>query len=151
MRLCKLSSNALPFGMTTLEGCMKYFEDVLPWSEYQFLIVGESKKIAKDSININESCLFIYDKKIVALGKVLTLGIVDDTVEFLKLEEESYKVFSNPVNADELVTRLLENGYDKRILNSTGWNIMNEEHEQIIIQYLIEQEWKSYLKEEVSA
>ncbi|AKM19239.1 hypothetical protein QT238_07585 [Geobacillus stearothermophilus] len=143
MRVIKLSDSV--FGFDSLEGCKAYFRHVLPWSKYYFPIVGEGNRISKEKISVDETVLFIYKGNIVAIAKVENYEVDNNKVRSLKLRADTFKVFEETADIKELEQNLASNGYDLKIQQSQGWNIITEEHEQIVINFLIRHEWKSYL------
>ena len=144
MRVCKLSDKV--FGFDSLEGCKAYFKHVLPWSKYYFPIVGEGNRISKDKISKNESILFSYNGNIVAIAKLNDIELADGKVASLILSEEALKVFGKLVGVTELEHQLSLNGYKSIINQSEGWNIIPEEYEFIVIDFLIKHEWELFLE-----
>jgi hypothetical protein len=143
MRVIKLSNEV--FGFDSLEGCKAYFRHVLPWSKYYFPIVGEGNRISKEKISVDENVLFVYKGNIVAIAKVENYEVDNNKVKALKLRADTLKVFEETADIKELEQNLASNGYDLKIQQSQGWNIITEEHEQIVINFLMRHEWKSYL------
>lgn len=144
MRIIKLSDKLL--GFESMEKCKTYFLNILSWKNGVFGIDGEGGHFAKSSFRKNETLVFCYSGKIVAIAKVndITLKQGSDKVESLNINVDSLKVFDNSPDVGDLEALLKDWGYTKEIRGSQGWNVIEGEHEKIAINFLIDSEWKEF-------
>ena len=143
MRLVKLSKEV--FGFETAEACIAYFKYVLPWQKYRFNIVGEGSHIAPSKLNEDETVIFSYSGRIIAIAKVEEIIIENQRVVAIIFVENKVKVFDKDISLDDLETKLSRIGYSKAITNAQGWNIFEDKFEKEAIKFLINIEWEDYL------
>ena len=143
MRIVKLSKEV--FGFDTIEACRAFFKHVIPFNKYYFGIAGEGNHIAKDGLKQGEIIIFSYDAKIVSIALNERLVEEYDRVKEIKLSGDTLKVFDYDICLRKLEEDLKLRGYDKKIVGSQGWNIIEEQYEKNVIDYLISNEWKHYI------
>lgn len=143
MRLIKLSKDV--FGFETVEACIAYFKHVLPWQKYQFNIVGEGSHISPSKFDENETIVFSYRGRIIAIGIAEDSIIEDQKVTAILLDGSKLKFFDKIINLGDLETKLAVKGYDKAITNSQGWNILDGKFEKETIEFLMKAEWADFL------
>jgi hypothetical protein len=144
MRIVKLSKRV--FGFDTLEGCKAYFSHVLKWQKFIFNIEGEGIHISSDGLDNNELVLFSYSGKLVCLAKAERI-ILDRNhrTRAVKLVDGSLRVFDNPPSLHDLEAKLRGLGYDKKVVSTQGWNILEGGYERAVVEFLRDKEWEYYI------
>lgn len=143
MRLVKLSKDV--FGFDTMDGCKAYFDHVLPWQKERFNIMGEGHHIAPGGVKPNEIVLFSYDGNIVCIARNEELKENSKKkVIAIILKEGTRRVFNNPPSLQELENVLASQGYTPKLVQSQGWNIIEQGFEKIVIEFLAKHDWKQY-------
>ncbi|MCT8137888.1 hypothetical protein H1D32_09050 [Anaerobacillus sp. CMMVII] len=95
---------------------------------------------------IDEIALFVYSGNIVAIGKIAKYELDENNrVAGFQLREDSFRVFDNTYDLVKLERKMTSNGYNVSINRGPGWNEIPQEYERVVINYLVENEWKSYL------
>lgn len=144
MRLIKLSKDV--YGFDTVEACIAYFKHVLPWQKFRFNIVGEGNHISSSNFDKNETIVFSYRGRIIAIGIAEKPIIEDQRVDAIILDGSKLKIFDKVINLGDLETKLNAKGYDKAIINSQGWNILEGKFEKETIDFLMKAEWADFVQ-----
>jgi hypothetical protein len=143
VRIVKLSKDV--FGFDTVEGCIAYFEHVLPWGKYRFRVAGEGSHISADSLADGEILVFSYVGTIVAAARAQEIETENGRVTIIRLREDTLRVFSKRITLKDLENTLKGSGYSKVIHGSQGWNIIDGRYEEIAIRFLIDKEWEDFI------
>lgn len=142
MRIVKLSKEVL--GVDTLAGCKAFFESVLPCEKNQFDIVGEGSHIAKNAIAKEEPIVFSFDGILVCIALVDDFVVKNNKVVTIILKSNTTKLFKNTIELKELESYLQGKGYNKKLLQNRGWNIISGGFERVAIEHLRDEDWKQY-------
>ena len=144
MRIVKLSKEV--FGFDTKDGCIAYFQHVLPWQKERFNIMGEGHHIAPDGLKSNEIVVFSYDGNIVCIARTDNI-MVDPSkkkVVAIILKEGTRRVFADPPSLQDLENVLRARGMTSNLVKSQGWNIIDEILEKDVIHFLAKHDWKEF-------
>lgn len=148
MRLVKMSDKH-HIGFKTIEGCFAFFNHVLPFNQYYFRVFGTGHYLSSKNDHTNTNFIFQYDKKIVAIAKVKDVSIDGDgRVDGFFIIGDTLKVFEHrePIEVME-IEHILRKADPTFNLSNQGWNIIEEEYESIVIDFLIDKEWGIYKKD----
>lgn len=143
MRIIKLSHEV--YGFDTVEACIAYFKHVLPWQKFRFNIVGEGSHISSSNIDKDDTIVFSYR------GRIIAIGIAEEPIKKYQkvvaiiLDGSKLKIFDKTVNLSDLETKLNAKGYDKAITNSQGWNILEGKYEKETIEFLMKADWADFV------
>jgi hypothetical protein len=144
MRIVKLSPKV--FGFDTVEACTAYFEHVVPWQKDSFYFAGEGHPIAKDGLQSEEIVVFSYSGNIVCVAKTKELLINDDDIPVgIQIHNSSKKIFYNTPKLVDLEGLLHSLGYNSKVVGAQGWNIIEQQYEKQVIDFIMKHDWSNYL------
>jgi hypothetical protein len=134
MRIVKMSKDV--FGFENKDACKAFFRHVLPWNKSLFTIARDGRFLSKNSFKENEVFLFSFDGCVVSVGKVEKYYYDKNNsnrVYMIRVSKDTLKVLNHELLLSSVEELLFNEGYDKTVVASQGWNIIEKKYENKVL------------------